>query len=718
MDKGKKTIPMLFKTFMILLCTLLFGTAKINATNYIINQSKIYIPKEDLSEGFYNEEDEIQQKKNKILKENYLNSSTKKLNKLKFMTSKQPQILNNKQTTNNILISEELQHPQSLSAQNFYSEQENLDDWIIKNIDNLKIRIENYERKIQNIENLLNQAHLKSIKKTNKEYEALTTSLKKEIEKIKKLISTKENLLNHALQAKNDVYGNNQEYEKNQNEYTLDEEYDYPPEENTHDIYEPEQDYFNSKMQALNKLDDKITSNKNLLNNNLNRINELDDKITSNKDSLNNNLNRINELDDKITSNKDSLNNNLNRINNLNDKITSNKDSLNNNLNRINNLNDKITSNKDSLNNNLNRINELNDKITSNKDSLNNNLNRINELDDKITSNKDSLNNNLNRINELDDKITSNKDSLNNNLNRINELDDKITSNKDSLNNNLNRINELDDKITSNKDSLNNNLNRINELDDKITSNKDSLNNNLNRINNLNDKIIINEDALLELKKELINLKNNNYNNLKNIENNLFSLKKVIDELNDRINKNEELYKENKYKFQKKEDKINALDKRLANNENTILTLKGELEKYQNGNLLPRERTKLKHPKNEFYPNNAKIIHENAVIKTADFTIYPDTHSNNYNFKNKSDEFNFKKSNGYYIEIEPTKNLYRAKEIYKLIPKYKVKNYFINPSLKNKETFFRNLIKVEHIDEIRTLYKNLTSEFKNIKIIK
>ncbi|AHH04856.1 Myosin family protein [Borrelia miyamotoi FR64b] len=63
MDKGKKTIPMLFKIFMLLLHALLFGTAKRSATNYIINQLKIYIPKEDLSEGFNNEEDEIQLKK-------------------------------------------------------------------------------------------------------------------------------------------------------------------------------------------------------------------------------------------------------------------------------------------------------------------------------------------------------------------------------------------------------------------------------------------------------------------------------------------------------------------------------------------------------------------------------------------------------------------------------------------------------------------------------
>lgn len=113
-----------------------------------------------------------------------------------------------------------------------------------------------------------------------------------------------------------------------------------------------------------------------------------------------------------------------------------------------------------------------------------------------------------------------------------------------------------------------------------------------------------------------------------------------------------------------------------------------------------------------------KKIHKSSVIKTAEFTIYPDTHSNNYNFKDQSSEFDFKKSNGYYIEIEPTKNLYRAQEIYKLIPKYNVKTHFINPSLKHKEKFFRNLIKIEHANEIGTLYKNLASEFKKIRIIK
>ena len=518
MDKGKKTIPMLSRIFILFLCALLFGTTKGNTTNYIINHSKTYIPKEDFNEDFSNKKEVIKSTNDQILKNNNLNKLKKKLNEFKLKTSIQPQILNNKKETNNILISKELKHSQILNAQNSYSDQENadellddLDDWLIKNIDNLKLRINNYERKIQNIENLLNQSNLKLIKKTNTEYTNLAKSLKKEIENIKKLLITKENLFNNNdPQVKNNIYNNNEEYAKNQNEYILDEEYNYPledpPEENTNNmLYDPEQEYFDAK------------------------------------------------------------------------------------------------------------INELNDKINSNKYSLNNNTNKINELDDKINNN---------------------------------------------------------------------------------------------------------ENKLLSLQKELIKSQNNNYNNFQNIVNSLSSLEKTIDILKDKIEKNEELYKKNKDKIQKKEEQVNALSQRLVNNENAILAFKEKLEKYQNKNLFIQEDTDLKRTKNKFCSNNTKIPNKNSVIKAADFKIYPDTHSNNYDFKDKSNEFDFKKSKGYYIEIEPTKNLYKAKEIYKLIQKYKVKNYFINPSLKQKEKFFRNLIQINHINEIQTLYKNLTSEFKNIRIIK
>ncbi|BCR21973.1 hypothetical protein [Borrelia sp. HM] len=505
---------MLSKIFILFLYTLLFETTQGNTTNYIINYSKIYIPKEDFNEDFSNKEEVIQSTNDQILKNKNLNKLNKKLNEFKLKNSTQPQILNNTQETNNILISKELTHPQILNAQNFYSEQENLDDWLIENIDNLKFRIKNYERKIQNIENLLNQLNLKLIKNTNTEYTNLAKSLKKEIENIKKLLITKENLFNNNVpQVNNSIHNNDEEYEKNQNEYMSDEEYDYPlenpPEENTHEmLYNPQQEYFDAKIQAINELDNKININKNLLDNQTNKINELDDKI------------------------------------------------------------------------------------------------------------------------------------------------------------------------------------------------------------------INNEDKLLTLQKELIKSQNNNYNNFQTIEHSLSSLEKAIDILKDKIEKNEELYKESKNRIQKKEDQINELSQRLVDNESAILTFQGKLEKYQNKNLLKKENTDLKRTKNEFCSNNTKLPNENPVIKSANFKIYPDTHSNNYDFKDKSNEFDFKKSKGYYIEIEPTKNLHRAKEIYKLIPKYKVKNYFINPSLKQKEKFFRNLIQIDHINDIQTLYKNLILEFKNIRIIK
>ncbi|AHH08529.1 hypothetical protein baBA2_000545 [Borrelia anserina] len=526
MGKDKKILLMLPKTFMLFLCTLLFGVSKKNTTDHIINYSKIYIPKEDLSEDFNNEEDTNYHKKNAILK-------------------------SNGQSRNNILTNEELQHTQSPNTKNFYLTEENIDDWLIKSIDNLKIRIEDYEKKIENIENILSHTSIKSLKKKNEEYEFIIKSLKKEIEKIKNLINIKQNLLDNDIQSKNSTYYNNdQEHEANLNGYIENEEYNYPPEENTYDMYPQEQEYFNPENPILS---------------------------------------------------------------------------------------------------------------------------------------------------EIYDKINNNKDAINDNIQRLSEIDNKINNNKDAINDNIQRLSEIDDKINNNKDAINDNIQRLSEIYDKINNNK---------------------DILLVFQKELINLKNNN-TKLKNIENNLSSIDRTIKALKDKIEKNEELYKENKDIIQQNQDKTNILNKRLTDNENNILTIKEEFTKYKNKDNLTHKNREVQYTKQKFYPKNKKTINKNSIIKIAEFKIYPDTHSNNYNFKDQSSsEFDFKKSNGYYIEIEPTKNLYRAKEIYKLIPKYNVKNHFINPSLKHKEAFFRNLIKIEHTNDISTLYKNLSSEFKNIRIIK
>ncbi|AHH06615.1 Myosin family protein [Borrelia crocidurae DOU] len=675
MGKYKKIASMIHKIFMLISCTLLFGEQKQYITkDYMFNYSTIYIPREDLNEDFNNQNNEektIYFKQNKVSKENDIHTLKKQLNKLSFKDSSQIQIANNRQIRNNIFTKDS----------DF--EQNNMnDDWFIQNIDNLKFRIKNYEKKITNIENLLSDTNIESIKRKNEEYAMLIKSLKEEIERIKYLINTKENLLNDpyqdSYQAKNNNYNdyNEQRYEDNQKEYIPNENYNYPPTENTYDTYIQEKEYFNSENTILN------------------------------------------ELDSKINNNKDSLNNHTQILGNLDNKINNNKDSINNNIHKLGELDSKINNNKDSLNNHTQILGDLDNKINNNKDSINNNIHKLGELDSKINNNKDSLNNHTQILGDLDSKINNNKDSLNNHTQILGDLDSKINNNKDSLNNHTQILGDLDSKINNNKDSINNNIHKLGELDSKINNNKDSLNNHTQILGDLDNKINNNGEILLAFHQELTNFKNDHDNGFKNIENNLLSIEKIINSLKNKIEENEELYKENKNIIQQKQDQINILDKRLTNNENDILKLKEGLTKY-----VKKDSTKHKNRKSQqitqgSYPQDIQTTSKNAIIKNAEFKIYPDTHLNNYNFKVQSNEFNFKKSNGYYIEIEPTKNLHRAKEIYKLIPKYNVKTHFINPSLKHKEKFFRNLIKVEYTNDINTLYKNLASEFRNVRIIK
>ncbi|WP_376989645.1 hypothetical protein ACE4V3_01510 [Borrelia recurrentis] len=759
MGKYKKIVSMIHKIFMLISCTLLFGEQKQYITkDYMFNYSTIYIPKEDLNEDFNNQNNEektIYFKQNKVSKENDIHTFKKQLNKLSFKDSSQIQIANNRQIRNNIFTKDS----------DF--EQNNMDDdWFIQNIDNLKFRIKNYEKKITNIENLLNDTNIESIKRKNEEYAMLIKSLKEKIERIKYLINTKENLLNDpyqdSYQAKNNDYNdyNEQRYEDNQKEYIPNESYNYPPTENTYDTYIQEKEYSNSENTILNKLDSKINNNKDSLNNHTQILGNLDNKINNNKDSLNNHTQILGNLDSKINNNKDSLNNHTQILGNLDSKINNNKDSLNNHTQILGNLDSKINNNKDSLNNHTQILGNLDSKINNNKDSLNNHIQLLGDLDSKINNNKDSLNNHTQILGDLDSKINNNKDSLNNHTQILGDLDSKINNNKDSLNNHTQLLGDLDSKINNNKDSLNNPTqilgdldskinnnkdslnnhtqilgdldNKINnnkdslnnhtqilgDLDSKINNNKDSINNNIHKLGELDSKINNNGEILLAFHQELTKFKNDHDNSFKNIENNLLSIEKIINSLKNKIEKNEELYKENKNIIQQKQDQINILDKRLTNNENDILKLKEGLTKY-----VKKDSTKHKNRKSQqitqgSYPQDIQTTNKNAIIKNAEFKIYPDTHLNNYNFKVQSNEFDFKKSNGYYIEIEPTKNLHRAKEIYKLIPKYNVKTHFINPSLKHKEKFFRNLIKVEYTNDINTLYKNLASEFRNVRIIK
>ncbi|WPM05781.1 hypothetical protein QIA41_01520 [Borreliella sinica] len=263
----------------------------------------------------------------------------------------------------------------------------------------------------------------------------------------------------------------------------------------------------------------------------------------------------------------------------------------------------------------------------------------------------------------------------------------------------------------------------------------------------LEDRITDNENTILDLQKELRNFKkkDDSDKNLEEIEKNLSSIGKIINALKEKISENEAINKENQKKLRTDKQKLEELEDKIKENEETILKLQKELNNFKKKEISKKSlNEEILIPsitnKNENLEENStlekeylkpaeKIVSQNlkendkstpkaTIIKTADFQIYPDTYLNNYKFKEKGDQFAFKKENTYYIEIGPTNNLNEALKNHEIISKYNFEKYFINPTLKNKEEFFRNLIEVKNIHELGIMYKSLKPEFKQIKIIK
>ena len=587
MDKGGKKLFTLLNIFSLIPYASLFsGTEPVAASDTIISPSAVYIPKEDLSEDFQNENNESR-KTPQGSASNKSNLDSRKSNKLEFSDLEQLQRLDKNRPTNDSLRGKELHYPQYLRSKKYSFENPSMHDARPgTNIDELKLKIESYEHKMENIERLLQNKNTEHIERKDEEYENLAKSLKQEIEEIKRLINKKGHLLGNNSEPQEDTYEENeQEYDDDQGKHVPNQNYDYTTENNGY--YDQESQHFHSEAQV---------------------------------------------------------------------------------------------------------------------------------------------------VRELDDRITHNEDNIDNNSRVLRELDNRITHNEDNVDNNSRMLGELDDRITHNEDNVDNNSRVLGELDDRITHN---------------------EDNILALQKELTNLhRNNNENNsLEDIELNLSSVEKIINELKERIEKTEESYRKNESKINSKQDEINALEKRLKENENTISTLQKELANSEKKDLLMKEHKEIKgkqeEERSEIRPSKAasppeqgkesaitnniepfsqekmkakEMTHKNnekmTGIKPANFQIYPDTYLNNYNFKEKGNNFAFRKPNKYYVEIEPTKSLYRAREVYELISRHHIKNYFINPSLKHKEPFFRNLIEIESTNEIDSLYKDLESEFKDIRVIK
>ncbi|MCD2332158.1 hypothetical protein [Borreliella americana] len=299
----------------------------------------------------------------------------------------------------------------------------------------------------------------------------------------------------------------------------------------------------------------------------------------------------------------------------------------------------------------------------------------------------------------------------------------------------------------ANEDNYPSNEGIIKNLKENLHENEKYYAINEKNIDDLEDRINENENTILDLQRELRNLKkkDNSDKNLEEIEENLSSIGRIINDLKRKISANEAINKENQRKIRTDKHKFKELEDKIKENEETILKLQKELKNFKKKEIYQKplneetfipsitnknddlgENKKLEKEylkpieKNESQnlEENTKSIPKTTMIKTADFQIYPDIYLNNYKFKERGNQFAFKKENTYYIEIDPTNNLNEALKNHEIISKYKFEKYFINPTLKNKEEFFRNLIEVKNIHELGIMYKNLKPAFKQIKIIK
>ena len=138
MSKGNKKFFILLTIFVLFSCPLLFGEDEPEVSDTIINPSEVYIPKEDLSEDFQNEnsetlEDDVSNKPN---------LHSEKSNKLEFRDLEQLQRLDKSRSTNNSLHGKELQYPQYLRSKKSSFEHPNMNDSRPRtNVDELNLEL-------------------------------------------------------------------------------------------------------------------------------------------------------------------------------------------------------------------------------------------------------------------------------------------------------------------------------------------------------------------------------------------------------------------------------------------------------------------------------------------------------------------------------------------------------------------------------------------------
>jgi len=294
--------------------------------------------------------------------------------------------------------------------------------------------------------------------------------------------------------------------------------------------------YNNIPNSTKNKNKIIVGNEENINNENYNKENKKENGHKKNNLSFHiNNINNLNEIKNINPYKKEIINNN----NKMKMKIVqvNNRNNNNNNQKKIKN---KIKKNIKSNKNIYNKKNQCNDNtkiINSNINESNNNTinNNNNTINNNTINNNNSINNNNKTINNIINNNINNNNRSNNIYNDINNtVNTNINSNK---NNNINNI--IKENININKNKESNEIINLNINNNMLPIKSDLITNNEEYNKNLKD---INYNAL----KNNIQSNNNenvnkiSLNNLNNIENNhkLFELKLYFSSLEQEIDEN------------------------------------------------------------------------------------------------------------------------------------------------------------------------------------
>ena len=134
-----------------------------------------------------------------------------------------------------------------------------------------------------------------------------------------------------------------------------------------------------------------------------------------------------------------------------------------------------------------------------------------------ISQNYNNMNNNMYNMNNMN----NNMNIMNNNMDNMNNMNNNMNSrnnnmyNMNNMNNNMNNMNNNMNNTNKNNNNMNNmNSNMKNKMNNHNNANKYNNINNYNNMNNNNN--FINKNNLNNFNNNL-NIKNNNFNNIKNI---------------------------------------------------------------------------------------------------------------------------------------------------------------------------------------------------------